>query len=426
MAIVFSGSAVLASDQRLLASVDGPSQEVISPEGAGRDVPWWPWILALPGLGALLWWRLREAAPPSAKTVATPKSDRGLGLGNPVEGDRAKGLATVRGVEEAPPSIDAPTAPRIAEEERDLSVPIPLATVTLGTDVTAMAQRRIILTPRTSTAAYVYWELPPSEVSILADRRYSTFLKLHDADDETPVNLPAAAQIWACATVAMGDQHLPIARAHRHYRVELGYEDEADTWHTLVQSAPVRVPAQADVESSSLTAADGATGSAMADSTSDIPPEERLSGGSLLEVSTPDPTQPPNASHIPGLTEVSISVAPAAIPRTSSAPARASLTAATCRSAEADWELSADQVNDLRTGKRRLTVRLYDVTELPGGFSLGPNSVQEFEVDLVPQASLTLPIAIDDRDYLIEVGYLTGSGQWQVLAKSSPVRVPAC
>jgi hypothetical protein len=108
------------------------------------------------------------------------------------------------------------------------------------------------------------------------------------------------------------------------------------------------------------------------------------------------------------------------------AAARATLIPQTCHSAEAHWELSPDQLTDLQTGNYHLAVRLFDVTELPGGFSAGPNSMQDFDVDLVPQSSRVLPIAIDDRDYLIEVGYVTENGYWQVLAKSSPVRVPAC
>jgi len=96
------------------------------------------------------------------------------------------------------------------------------------------------------------------------------------------------------------------------------------------------------------------------------------------------------------------------------------------RTALATWDLSPEQVSPLATAHGSLTVRLYDVTEMPGSFALGPNPMQAFEAEPVPQASLTIPIAVDDRDYLIEVGHLTEDGQWCVFAKSSPVRVPAC
>jgi phosphate transport system substrate-binding protein len=85
-----------------------------------------------------------------------------------------------------------------------------------------------------------------------------------------------------------------------------------------------------------------------------------------------------------------------------------------------------DQIDDLRTGNRHLKVRLYDVTELPGSRSSSPNSLQEFDATLVSPGDLHLPIAIDDRDYLVEVGYNDGDGRWYSLAKSASVRVPAC
>ena len=349
-AAVFTLPFTLQPDQRRRASANLPPQEIVPLAGPNRDFPWWPWILAFPGAGGLLWWLLRETAPTF---------------------DQA--------------STIAPTQ--------------------------AATDRRIILTPRSSHAAYAYWELPPSEVDALQRRNYGFFLKVHDVTDIDRVDrqAPHTTEILACPTAAIGDCHLPIPQANRDYLVELGYGDESATWHALVRSEPVRVPAQpAAIDVPTL----GAAAIGMpAIGTPAVETAPRIDAGF-----TPGP----------GSEAVRSRVADAAIPHPGTTAAMASLSAQTCRSACARWEIPPDQVTDLRTGKRRLTVRLYDVTELPGFLASNPNSVQEFEAELAPQADRVLPIAVDDRDYLIEVGYVSGSGHWHVLAKSSPVRVPAC
>ncbi|PZU95344.1 MAG: hypothetical protein DCF32_22385, partial [Leptolyngbya sp.] len=112
-------------------------------------------------------------------------------------------------------------------------------------------------------------------------------------------------------------------------------------------------------------------------------------------------------------------------PPATAAPARVVLTPRDCRTADAHWELPTTTVADLKAGSRSLKARLYDVTELPG-HRHRLNSLQEFNAELVAQGDLQLPIAVDDRDYLVEVGYVDSNYQWQALAKSEPVRVPAC
>ncbi|NJL49024.1 MAG: DUF4912 domain-containing protein [Leptolyngbyaceae cyanobacterium SM2_5_2] len=107
-------------------------------------------------------------------------------------------------------------------------------------------------------------------------------------------------------------------------------------------------------------------------------------------------------------------------------PARVILTPRDCRQAYAYWEVPMAEVDRLRVDRRRLKVRLYDVSELPGGPVNGHNSLQEFDAELTAQGDLHLPIAVDDRDYLVELGYVDGLGHWQTLAKSDSVRVPAC
>ncbi len=293
-----------------------------------RGLPWWPWLLALPVLGGLLWWLLKDGAPVAAPLAA------------------------------------------------------PLATA---------ADRRIILTPRTGRDAYAYWELPEDEVEALRQQNCSLALKLHDVTDIADVDRqsPHHTYPFDCDTVAVGDRHLPVAIDDRDYLVELGYLDPDNAWHALARSAPVRVPACL----SSVTPSTAGVGTA--------------------------------ATAAAGLGALGVGVAAIARPPETAAIARAVLTPRDCRTADASWELPTSTVDDLKAGSRSLKARLYDVTELPG-HSKRLNSLQEFNVELVAQGDLQLPIAIDDRDYLIEIGYVGSNYQWQALAKSEPVRVPAC
>ncbi len=230
----------------------------------------------------------------------------------------------------------------------------------------ATRDRRIILTPRNCRDAYAYWELPEAEVDALKQQNYTLALKLHDVTDIANVDsqAPHSTHQSDCDTLAVGDRHLPIGVDDRDYLVELGYVGSGGDWHALARSAHGRVPA------------------------------------------CPSP------------------VAPAAPGIGAATAARVVLTPRDGKNAYAYWELPPSTVDDLRAGSRSLKARLYDVTELPGN-GHGLNSLQEFNATLETPGDLHLPIAIDDRNYLVEIGYVNSNYQWQTLAKSEPVRVPA-
>jgi phosphate transport system substrate-binding protein len=244
--------------------------------------------------------------------------------------------------------------------------------------------RRLILTPRNCRDAYAYWELPEAEVAALRRQNYPMALKLHDVTDIADVDRqpPHSTQQFTCDAVAVGDYHMPVDKDDRDYLVELGYLGANDTWHALARSSHVRVPAC-----------------------------------------------PNTGGHLPATTAIAAAtagaVATAAAP-TPTIPARVVFAARDCRHGYAYWELPQAQVSDLLAQGRSLRLRLYDVTELPGQVVGKPNNVQEFEANLTAQGDLHLPVAVDDRDYLVELGYSERAGDWHVLAKSEPVRVPVC
>lgn len=94
-------------------------------------------------------------------------------------------------------------------------------------------------------------------------------------------------------------------------------------------------------------------------------------------------------------------------------------------SAYAYWEVPESHKQRIRKdeGGQKLALRLYDVTGLE--FDRHPaHSIQEFECDELDQ-DLHIPIPQTDRDYLVELGYVTYQGRWVKLAQSDPVHIGA-
>ncbi len=91
--------------------------------------------------------------------------------------------------------------------------------------------------------------------------------------------------------------------------------------------------------------------------------------------------------------------------------------------AYAYWDIPHTLKDELRRqGGSRLALRFYDVTDID--FSRqSPHSLQQYECDELAR-EWYLPIPVSDRDYVAEIGYLTGDGRWLVLARSLPVHIP--
>jgi phosphate transport system substrate-binding protein len=101
------------------------------------------------------------------------------------------------------------------------------------------------------------------------------------------------------------------------------------------------------------------------------------------------------------------------------------LTPRNCKSAHATWEVSEAHRTLLKQqGGQDLKLRLYDVTNIDAYYQT-PHSTQEFDCSESAQ-DLHVPIPIDDRDYVAEIGYLTSAQRWLPLARSPHVRVPVC
>jgi hypothetical protein len=91
--------------------------------------------------------------------------------------------------------------------------------------------------------------------------------------------------------------------------------------------------------------------------------------------------------------------------------------------AYAYWDIPAEHKEELRRqGGSYLALRLYDVTDIDLDYQ-NPHSLQQFGCEEMAR-DWYLPIPVSDRDYLVEIGYVTEDSGWLMLARSAPTRIP--
>jgi hypothetical protein len=91
--------------------------------------------------------------------------------------------------------------------------------------------------------------------------------------------------------------------------------------------------------------------------------------------------------------------------------------------AYAYWDIPNENKERLRQqGGIRLALRFYDVTDISVE-TQRPHSLQQYECDELAR-EWYLPVPVSDRDYIVEIGYVTVEGNWLLLARSAAVRIP--
>jgi len=340
------------------AAVSPSPTAAIETNGASSNLGWL-WLLALPLLGGLLWWLMRDRTPEPIVPVA------------PVP------------------------APR----------PIP--------------DSRIILSARDCKNAYAYWEVPDETKNDLRRQERQLKLRLYDVTD-SPNNYQTTQIQQLNGREHEQDLHIAIPRDDRDYLVELGYLTEDNRWTKLAHSAPIRVPACPIPES--------------------IQTERQLypvvDAGAFVQR---------KAAAVPG---VIATTAAAAVATTAAAAAAGTLAVdravgqrpygwtqpdhkksqiilvpRTSKSAYAYWEISqADKDAARQQGAEKMALRIYEVTNLDMD-KVSAHSMQQFECD-ERDCDRHVPIPVTDRDYVAEVGYITGDGRWLSTARSQHVWVP--
>ncbi len=91
--------------------------------------------------------------------------------------------------------------------------------------------------------------------------------------------------------------------------------------------------------------------------------------------------------------------------------------------AYAYWDAPNEHKEALRLqGGVQLALRFYDVTDIDLNYQ-SSHSVQQYECEETAR-NWHLPVPVSDRDYVTEIGYVTGDGRWLLLARSAPTRIP--
>ena len=87
------------------------------------------------------------------------------------------------------------------------------------------------------------------------------------------------------------------------------------------------------------------------------------------------------------------------------------------------WDIPDEHRQSVRyLGGQQLALRLYDATDLDLNKNK-PHSVQQYACHELAR-DWYLPIPVSDRDYIAEIGYLTASGEWLLLARSNRIGIP--
>jgi phosphate transport system substrate-binding protein len=325
-------------------------------EATGGGFPWWLLPLAgLPLLGGLLWWLAKDR-------------------GSPVGG--------------------AATTPPLAAPPRTSASPAPVAPPAVP--VRSTPDARIILTPRSCTEAYAYWEIPREVKANLQSSDQTLKLRLSDVTD---INLehqsPHNVREFDCSHLE-ADRHISITVDDRDYIAEIGYLTEDGRWSKIARSPAVRVPAcepRPSTNNSGMvatvagaTAAVGAGAAAVG-----------MATHSVLNRSGQVAAEPTSRVVL--------------VPRSPD-------------QAYAYWEVPEQHHLDLKQqGGRKLALRVADTT----GIDLDQQSahrLQQYDCnDQSPDLHISIPQS--DRDYVAELGYVTQDDRWLRIARSASVHVPA-
>ena len=114
--------------------------------------------------------------------------------------------------------------------------------------VTAPATPRMILTPRDSQNAYAYWEIPQERLAETKRQGGETMMiRIYDVTGRsTHAPLPAPIAEFPCIE-SNPDLHLPIVADDRSYCGEVGYLTADNQWVPIVKSNAVRIPVGPEV-----------------------------------------------------------------------------------------------------------------------------------------------------------------------------------
>jgi len=343
--------------------VDGDTQT--TPPGL---IPWWiPLLLALSFLaGGFLVWLLKDRDDDD--------EDR------PKRSPMAGGIATngtpinTGGVAVPPPT--------------PVAAPVPAP---------APAHSSLHLVPYDGKNAYTYWDVAPAHIQNLQRQGGKDLVvRLYDVTDSliSPHQPPYLLQQFSCEPQPPYIL-LTLPAENRDYMAELGYLTPGGEWLLLATSNKVRVSPT-------------------------IPTSPAVTA-------TPNPQAWLAPSPYPATTTAAMTAPPSGYGGGYYAPApahsRLFLVPYDGKNAYTYWDIAPAQAQSLqRLGGEKLMLRLYDVTDSPNPERDQPPMLQQFGCQ-GEQNYLLLSLPAENRDYLVELGYLTREGYWLPLTRSETVRV---
>ncbi|OKH36033.1 hypothetical protein NIES2119_18760 [[Phormidium ambiguum] IAM M-71] len=217
--------------------------------------------------------------------------------------------------------------------------------------------------------------------------------------------------------------HIPLI--NRDYVAEIGYLTNDDNWLMAARSTPLKivpdVSPEREIELGTLAAlgAMGAIG-AVVTKDNEVPPIVDDSDSLQSEIEA--------AKFNLGSEELDQEVLAAVDEGLPDLPSgydesRIVLMPRDPQWAYTYWDIPSRNKEELRQqGGSKLALRFYDVTDVDMDYQ-NPHSVQEFECDEMGR-EWYLPVPVSDRDYILEIGYLTNDGRWLMLARSNSIHVP--
>jgi phosphate transport system substrate-binding protein len=289
-------------------------------------------------------------------------------------------------------------------------------------------EARVVITPRDSKNIYAYWEIPEQlKQASKQQGAEKLVLRVYDVTNIDLDRQPAHNVREHICDEMTQDRHLSVPQSDRDYLVELGYATSDNDWLSLARSTHVRVPA----DTSTADAADPDVTLTSVSQSNSIAPDradDRVNPSNFMEG-----VNNVGKATVAGAAGLAGAAAAAAKPFVSENttkvqgvstgnPSRIILVPGSSQNAYAFWEIDEQQKEELKKqGGEKLVVRLYDVTESNLNRENGL-IVEQYECDELSQ-DLHLNLPHSDRNYQVEIGYLTSAQRWLSLADSASIRV---
>jgi hypothetical protein len=374
------------------------------------------------------------------------------------------------------PTVVEPVAtdsPQVAGEDassesasRPVAAMVGLAALTGGVVFGRQANSQITLLARDGQQGYAEWNTPEKhkvDIRQLGGQRLA--LRLCDVTGIDPESqLPHRYQYSDCAEDEQS-KVLQLPEFNRDYVVEIGYLTEDERWLMLARSNSIRIlapvsqittqpvaesPIQSDIqpilrqpveqmiqmpEEPVPATSTSAFQSGISPDLSELPVRPLVDAGVFVgEFATPEIVGDRLQSEVEAarfdvgqsdLPSEMLASVDEGLPELPDGydDSRIVLMPRDPYWAYAYWDVSNERKQELRhQGGIRLALRFYDVTDVDVSFQ-NPHSLQQYECDELAR-DWYLPVPVSDRDYMVEIGYLTAQGDWLLLARSLPAHIP--